>query len=48
MHNLYAIFAKFLNICKQVAVNLGTILESRKSHNKLIDNMIENLYLGKR
>lgn len=21
MHNLYAIFAKFLNICKQVAVN---------------------------
>ncbi len=23
MHNLYAIFAKFLNICKQVAVNLS-------------------------
>ncbi len=22
MHNLYAIFAKFLNICKQVADNL--------------------------
>ncbi len=22
MHNLYAIFAKFLNICKQVAGNL--------------------------
>ena len=48
MHNLYAIFAKFLNICKQVAGNLGTILESRQSYNKLIDNMIENLYLGKR
>ena len=28
MHNLYAIFARFLDICKQVAGTLGAVVKS--------------------
>ena len=36
MHNLYAIFAKFLNICKQVGGNSGFCQSEKKNRNPIL------------